>query len=133
MWYALPVVMVIGFISLMMWSNARRHRTVAERSHITLASFINEFLDSGYSQRAIETAYIDLSGLCQHPVLRRDSLEKTLGLLPEDFDCMLETRCKELGVVDVWKSPYAKLFPLKIVEDYVRFLSEVMKDHPAAA
>jgi hypothetical protein len=131
MLYALPALLIIGYGSVILWSHLRGRRIAAARKGVTLASFVGEFIGSDYSQHAIEAAYADLIELCGHPVLRVDKLEHTLGLVTEDLEGVLQRRCQRLGVADVWKSPYAKLFPLKTVDDYVRFLSEVMKDHPA--
>lgn len=133
MWYIIIgiVAVFLGFGSLH-WRNVRR-KVALGRANVTLASFIDEFTGIDCNARAIRAAYGDVTKLCGHGVFRKDELERTLGIDPEDFQDVFDKRCKQLGVADVWKSPYAKLFPLKTVEDYVRFLSEVMKDHPVAS
>lgn len=105
-----------------------RRRTLRGRQGATIVDFVQEFDEAAYSKTVLEMAYQDLADLAQMPIRRADDLEKTLGLLQEDFTDKLEKRCKGLGVDDVWKSPHASLFPLKTAEDYVRFLSAVISE-----
>jgi hypothetical protein len=67
------------------------------------------------------------------PIRRADDLEKTLGFLPEVMSELVEKRCQNLGLGDVWKSPHASMFPLKTAEDYVRFLSAVTEAQQQSA
>lgn len=97
------------------------------RQGVNVESFIKEFEGTPYPRPAVEAAYADLSALSGLPIQRKDELEKTLGLLPEDFEAVLEKRCRSLGGNDVRKSPHVSRFPLKTAEDYVEFLSVVME------
>ena len=121
-------VLAVGYWLLMQRTKARHSKMTAARQGVNVESFIKEFEGTPYGRPALEAAYADLTNLAHVPVRRSDDLEKTLGFLPEDFDDMLEKRCRSLGLVDVGKSPHAALFPLKTVEDYVRFLAAIMKE-----
>lgn len=121
-------LLVLCYGLLMLRSALVRRRIVSARRNETVESFIREFEGTRWSKPILEMAYEDLAKLAQMPVRRTDDLEKTLGVLPEDFGDMLASRCRKLGLSDVEKSSHAALFPLKTAEDYVRFLSEVMAE-----
>jgi hypothetical protein len=118
-------VVAIGYLLLMWRAKSRHTEMLTARGGANLDSFVKEFEGTSFSRSVLETAYNDLWRLCRLPIRRSDDLEKTLKLAHEDFDDMLEKRCRALGLADVWKSPQASLFPLKTAEDYVRFLSAV--------
>lgn len=126
-------VVVVGY-SLLMWrAKYRRTEILAARGDVSLESFIMEFEGQPFNRSVLETAYNDLWKLCRLPVKRGDELEKTLCLAHEDFDEMVEQRCRSLGVANVWKSSYASMFPLRTAEDYVRFLSAVTEAQQQSA
>jgi hypothetical protein len=118
-------VLALAYGALVVRGVLARNRILRDRRGATLEDFVREFEKSGYSRTALEAAYQDLAKLAQMPIRRADDLEKTLGLLPEDFEAMFEKRCANLGIGDVWKSSHASMLPLKTAEDYVRFLSVV--------
>ena len=127
MWYLLPASTALALALGLVWAVMRRRGLVAARANSTMETFNTEFERSGYSRRAIETAYADLRGLCGFPVGRRDILEK-LGVLPEDFENMLEKRCLSLNVGDLRTARYARLLPVRSADDYVRLLDEMMRE-----
>jgi len=134
----IPAIVVLavfglGYGLLMLRARSRHRKACAERDGITVEGFIKEFRGTSYAHEAIETAYADLSALSRLPIRRSDDLEKTLGFLPEDFERMIENRCRALGLANVWKSSHASMFPLKTAEDYVRFLSLVMSEREQSA
>jgi hypothetical protein len=133
--YALSAfgLLLVGYGFLMLKSNSQRARIKAERADTTVENFVREFDGSSYAHEALKTAYTDLTQLSGLPVRRADDLEKTLGLLPEDFERMFEKRCRQLGLADVWKSSHKALLPLKTAEDYVRFLSVVINEQAKTA
>jgi hypothetical protein len=118
-------VLVLAYGALIVRGTLTRRRILRDRRGVNVENFVEEFVGSEYSRAVLEMAYQDLGALAQMPVRRTDDLEMTLGLLPEDFEAMIENRCRNLGLNDVWKSPHASLFPLKTTEDYVRFLSVI--------
>lgn len=122
------VVLAIGYWLLFVRAKSRHSKMLIARDGVTLDSFVQEFANTPYTRAALEAAYADLSKISLLPIRRADELEKTLGLLPEDFDDMLEKRCRSLGLVDLRQSQHTALFPLKTAEDYVRFLSAVMDE-----
>lgn len=122
-----------GYGLLVLRAKSREAKMRVERDGVNVESFIREFEGSPYDRSVLETAYSDLAELSRLPVRKGDDLEKTLGFLPEDFERVLEKRCRALGVDDVQKSPHASLFPLKTAEDYVRFLSAVMDGQQSSA
>ncbi len=127
MWYvAIGISAVLGAGSLI-WFYLRR-RTAVSHANATLTSLTDEFADGDYDRQAIRTAYEDVTKLCGHGVFRKDDLERTLGILPEDFEDVFQRRCQSLGIGDVWSAPYAEMMPVRTVEDYVRFLTFVMRE-----
>jgi hypothetical protein len=56
-----------------------------------------------------------------------DDLEKDLGFWPEEFEDLVDARCEAQGIEDVFQSAYASLLPLWTVEDYVRFVDELIR------
>ncbi len=122
-----------SYCILMLRSALHHRRARIARANVTLQGFFEEFAGTSYESKAIETAYNDIVNLYRSPVHRTDDLEKTLGILPEAFEDMLEERCHKIGMTlsEMLKSPYAHHLPVQTVEDYVRFLSEVMRrEHP---
>lgn len=126
-------VFVLGYGLLLLRARSRHTRACAERKGITVHAFVDEFRGTSYAQEAIEAAYSDLAALSGMPIRRADDLEETLGLLPEDFERMLEHRCRAWGLADVGKSSHASMFPLRTTEDYVRFLSQVINERKQTA
>jgi hypothetical protein len=100
---------------------------IAARKDETLDSFIRRLDAKPYGRNAIEAAYADLTAAVGFSVVPHDDLEKDLGLWPEDFEDIVNARCEEQGVEDVFQTAYASLFPLWTVEDYVRFVDELMR------
>jgi hypothetical protein len=102
-----------------------RHRSMISdaRRADTLEKFVMEFGNTSWNRPIIEMAHADLMSVSGIPPRRNDNLERALGLLPEDFERLVQKRCTQLGVSDIWKSPHKSLLPLHTVEDYVRFLS----------
>ena len=125
-WYALGSV-VVGYGLLMVRGGVLSARVRAERKGFTLEAFKKELENRNYEPAAIEAAFSDFIRSRGHPVFPSDALERTLGFLPEEFDDMLEDRARLFGVQDVQNSSYASLFPLNSVQDYVHFLSEVVR------
>lgn len=81
-----------------------------------------------YSPVAVVAAYEDLFLLAAMPVLRGDDIEKTLGVLPEDFERVFVARCRSLGIVNPLEALGAEWFPVRTAEDYVRLLSFAMNE-----
>lgn len=115
------------YLVLVIRARRKRAELVQLRVDHGMGDFLKEFEDASYEEAILEMAYDDLSKAAQMHVRRKDDLEKTLGFLPEDFEDLIISRCQKLGVADCQKSPAATLFPLKTVEDYVRFLDLVSK------
>jgi hypothetical protein len=121
-------LLAVGYGVLMFRSHQQRAQIKRSRVGDCLEKFVKEFDGLHLSRCALDMAHMDLVNLAKMPVRRSDDLEKTLGFVPEDFERMVEKRCRQLGVLDVWKSRYIAHFPLKTVEDYVRLLGAIMAD-----
>jgi hypothetical protein len=104
----------------------RVQRIMAERSGITLADFREEFKDSQYNDKAVEAVFHDFVDSFGFPVRREDDFRDTLMMDMGDVDRMVERRALQLGVADIWHSPYSGSLPLDTVEDYVRLLSQII-------
>ena len=102
-----------------------KRRKMKVRGHLSLETFIKEFDGAPYRRKAIEATYDDIAGWCDYPIRRWDEFDE-MGI-GEDGDDLLRMRCSKLGVPDVFNSSYADRFPLLTVDDYVRFLSDVME------
>jgi hypothetical protein len=130
MWYVI-VAIVVGFAAMWLWSMRRHRRFRVARAGLTFDSFQLEFEGTPYSRAAMAAAYSDLTELCGFPSTRHDNLRR-LGVLPEDFEDMLEKRLNRLGMMDdIHASKYAGLLPIWTSEDYVRLLDEIMKGEPS--
>jgi hypothetical protein len=116
----------IGACRSILKIHRRIQRIKSERSGITLDDFRQEFRDAQYNENAVEAAFHDFVDSFGFPVRREDELWETLNLYPEDVDRMVERRALQLGVADIWHSPYSGSLPLDTVEDYVRLLSQIM-------
>ena len=117
------------FLLLMLRSLYHQQRLRLSRKSWSFEDFESEYSQSdGMSKLAIQYAYDDLTKLVGYPVGRRDDLESTLGLLPEDFEDILEKRAQSLGIADVYNSYYAQLFPVKTVDDYVHFIDKILEE-----
>lgn len=130
-WLSILVAIIVLVASYgLLVRRARSHfsKLRADRDGMTAAAFVDEFDGSPYPLQAIEAAYCDLAALSHLPVRRRDDLEVTLNLLPEDCELMLEQRCRAWGVKDFWSSSCRSLLPLKEAEDYVQLLSCVLAE-----
>jgi hypothetical protein len=120
-------VLLIAWMSFgAFWGKRFQRRMLKERKHLSLATFIEEFEGTSYCGEAIVATYDDIAGWCRFPVRRKDEFDM-LGIGDEGED-LLSRRCEDFGIADMFESPYAKHFPLFTVEDYVSFLSDVMKD-----
>ena len=126
LWYVLIIGLLAYGLLTFVGINIDRRRK-AERSHITLEAFSEGFRDRRYEPNAIKAAYDDILKTLGHPAFPHDELEKTLGFDWQDFEEMLDERCRKLGIGKAEETEYAKLLPLWTVEDYVRFISEVMR------
>ena len=125
----LIITIIIGAYGLLMlrghlyWKRMR-----AGRSDINFEAFKRAFENSEYEPAAVESAWHDLTESRCVAILPKDDLEKTLGFLWEDFDTMLEQRCKKWGIAmgKELEQRFAPLLPVRTVEDYVRLLSAMM-------
>ena len=119
---------VIAYLLVMILSALKHLRLKKSRKSRTLEDFTAEFEDLGIvNSKAIELVYQDLEKLVGFSISIEDDLEKTLGLLPEDFEASLERRARSLGVENIWESPYTKRFPLRTTRDYVLLLDEILR------
>lgn len=119
-------LLVLAYATLALRGILASKRIARSRRGDNVDTFAREFEGSGLNRSVLEMAYTDLVTVAKLPVRRNDDLEKALGLLPEEFELVIEERCQNLGVIDVWESPHASKFPLKTVEDYARFLAAVV-------
>ncbi len=127
--YTIPIVFGAVIVLAFLWSSARYKKISRARANRNIASFVEEFEGTSFSQDAIEAAYSDLIELTGFPVLRRDNVPK-LGVLPEDFERVAGRRFSALGIADVMASRYKSFLPVWTSEDYVRLIDSVLRDRP---
>ncbi len=120
------IAMLIAGCGAILKRHRRIQRIKKERGGITIADFRQEFRDSQYNEKAVEAAFHDFVDSFGFSGRREDELKETLMLHPEDVDRMVERRALQLGVADIWHSPYSGSLPLDTVEDYVRLLSQII-------
>lgn len=114
----LVIALVVAYIFFMFRTALNQRVMIKARRSRTLADFLAEFEESNAANlKAIEFAYEDLEKLVGYSVKKTDELESTLGLLPEDFESVLEQRSRSLGVENIYRSQYARRFPLLTVGD----------------
>lgn len=125
--WALVIPSVIGLLygALVVRSNRRFGRLRQSRTGGS-QPFLREFSDAGIESSVLEMVYQDITSETKIPPRRADDLEATLGLIPEDFERVVEQRCRKLGHTDIWRPPYDAHFPLKTPEDYARFLMAII-------
>ena len=125
-WLGIVGVGAAAYIIGYFWMSAKSRRIRSQRQSGTLESFRQEFLGSGLHEAAIDRAYSDLTDFCTYHVGRQDVLEG-LGFLPEDFEDLVERRCREYGNPDAVLQKLTQFLPIRTVNDYVRFLSALIE------
>jgi len=130
----LVIALVVAYIFFMFRTALNQRVMIKARRSRTLADFLAEFEESNAANlKAIEFAYEDLEKLVGYSVKKTDELESALGLLPEDFESVLEERSRSLGVENIYRSQYARRFPLLTVGDYVLLLDEILKNESTSS
>ena len=131
MLYLLIAAPVAVFIIAAFKSNQKSRQNAFERKGMDLDSFTNQFDGAGFSHDVLKVVYSDLIELIGHPAFRYDNFEKTLLVDAEDLEYKIVERGREAGINDLMQPIYyEKLFPIKTVDDYVRFVDWILT-HPA--
>lgn len=128
MWllWAVPVA---GFGVLTAIGTARARKVKMQRRELTIDDFFKEFEGAPYSREAIKIAYGDVTKNVGHAVRRFDLLYPTLSVDSEDVEDMIYEHARGRGVEIALISSFLQQFPVKTVDDYVRFVDWILT-HP---